>query len=70
MRLLSSADFFQIELFQKLFQEYNQSVKKYPRNKENLSFLRTSDGGNGNHSVWMPIILILINLNDIPQPKM
>ena len=41
---------------------------------------RTSDGGNGNHSVSLPIILIKIKIdqmlpsayifNDISQPKM
>ena len=38
-----------------------------PLQKLSYSFERTSDGGDGNHSVSLPIILIKLKVNQILQ---
>ena len=59
-------------------EEIKRCIKQLSRNKspgkdnllneyfmESIDLLRTSDGGNGNHSVSLPIILIKIKVNQM-----
>ena len=51
-----------IYIFKCMFVAYSQNVCRIF-----AAYLRTSDGGNGNYSVSLPIILIKIKVNQMLQ---